>query len=174
MAFVRSGVTGSFYLNGVLNATRTANANNNLTYGFANFTIGCDFRNLIYSTGNPRCFNGYIGSMTFLNTSLAGSDISQAYAGTGPNAAPSGSSRYVAPAGRRRLQQAAAPTCLSATLQDAAGAVVAPAAPGGGGAAVDAVYAPLPPGRYSVVPALLDAAGRVVKHVAATPPERAG
>ena len=85
LAFVRNGLSGSYYINGALNSTQTAP--NNVTYGTGNFTIGCDFRNMIYGTANPRCFTGFIGSMTFLNTALSSSDILQAYAGTGPNAA---------------------------------------------------------------------------------------
>jgi hypothetical protein len=161
VAFVRNGITGSYYLNGVLNGTVTAYQSNSVTYGTSNFTVGCDYRQIIYGTTNPRCYNGYIASMAFLNTSLAGADVSLAYAGTGPNAAPSGSSRYVAPAGRRRRLMQAAPTCLSATLRDSSGATIA-AASGLGSAAVNATYASLPPGNYTLVPALLNGAGQAV------------
>ena len=186
LAFVRNGLSGSYYINGVLNSTQTAP--NNVTYGTVNFTIGCDFRNIIYGTTNVRCFTGFIGSMTFLNTALSSSDILQAYTGAGLNNATSGASRYTAAAGRRLLRQAPrpvpvsssrrlaqapllpppssppppVPTCLAVALLNSSGSALAPATAGSGNTAWDSTYGPLTAGNYTVVPTLLDGHGQLV------------
>ena len=184
-AFVRSGTSGSYYINGVLSGTQTAATN--VAYGTANFTIGCDYRGIIYGTNNPRCFTGYIGSMTFLNTALTSTAISQAYSGAGSNNALSGASRYTATVGRRRLSQALTPvpirgrrrltqapllpppsppsplpTCLSVALLNSSGAAVAPATSVDGSTAWDSIYGPVAVGNYTVVPSLLDGSGQPV------------
>ena len=181
VAFVRSGLSGSYYINGVLSSTQLATIN--VTYGTANFTIGCDYRQIIYGTTNPRCFTGYIGSITFLKTALTSTNISQAYIGIGG----SGASRYSAAAGHRRLMQAPTPaptrrrrrlaqapslqspspqplasTCLSVALLNSSGAAVAPAAAVGGSTAWDSIYGPLAAGNYTLAPTLLDCRGQPV------------
>ena len=121
-AFVRSGLSGTYYLNGAQVAT--ANANNSVTYGTASFAIGCDYRNLYL--GAPRCFQGYMSTFMIFNSSLTGGQILSDYTAgnplyTAPPPPISGHRRRALEHTGRRLAQAPAnSTCLSLTLQDAA------------------------------------------------------
>ena len=75
-AFVRSGLYGYYYLNGVLVTNVTATTS--VTYGTSNFAIGCDYRNLLMN-GTPRCFSGYMSTFMILNSALNGSQILSDY-----------------------------------------------------------------------------------------------
>ena len=78
LAFVRSGTNGYYYLNGVSVANVTASSS--VSYGTANFAIGCDYRNLVLNV-NPRCFSGYISTFVILNSALSSTQVAGDYYG---------------------------------------------------------------------------------------------
>ena len=86
IAFVRTGLSGAYYLNGQPNGVVTAATS--VTYDTQNFTIACDYRNLLLNI-NPRCLNGYISNLIIVNTSMTSAQIlSDFQAGNGHVAPP--------------------------------------------------------------------------------------
>lgn len=67
IAFVKNGVNGTFYLNGISDGTATAAADK--TYGTNDFAVGKDYRD------NVLPFTGYLGELQIYNTSLTSTQI---------------------------------------------------------------------------------------------------
>lgn len=83
--FVRSGLTGSYYMNGILKNTTTALSN--VSYTNSHLTLGGDFTlsNSGFCTSLSGCFTGVIGQAVVLNKPLVSLEVRSLYLATASN-----------------------------------------------------------------------------------------